>query len=117
MYSTVEVPNSYSPGAITPRVAGPFVVSKAIDLTFPSKYSFVLNMVDWLKRLFSEHSLLFTDLKHVVDGVQVEGVKDGFNLVGVEKMHKVFLCVLFIQVFRFRRKVVLPSKPSDICSI
>jgi len=41
----VEVPNSYSPGAITPIVAGPSAVVKAIDFTLPSKYSLVLNMV------------------------------------------------------------------------
>ena len=44
MYSVVAVPNSYSPGAITPMVAGPSGVLNAIDFTFPSKYSLVLNI-------------------------------------------------------------------------
>jgi hypothetical protein len=33
-------------GAITPMVAGPSAVPKAIDLTVPSKYSLTLNMGD-----------------------------------------------------------------------
>jgi len=50
IYSIEDVPKLYSPAAITPMVAGPSGISKAIDFTFPSKYSFVLNMVggDWL---------------------------------------------------------------------
>ena len=39
------MPKLYSPAAITPMVAGPSGISKAMDFTFPSKYSFVLNMV------------------------------------------------------------------------
>ncbi|MNP44658.1 hypothetical protein D3C76_1385300 [compost metagenome] len=46
MISRWAVPNSYSPGAITPTVAGPSAVPKAIDLTVPSKYSLTLNMGD-----------------------------------------------------------------------
>jgi hypothetical protein len=42
--STVDVPNSYSPGAMTPTVAGHWLVSKAMDFTLPLKYSFVLNI-------------------------------------------------------------------------
>ncbi len=44
MISSWLVPNSYSPAAITPMVAGPAVMSKAMDLTVPSKYSLTLNM-------------------------------------------------------------------------
>src|SRR5690606_5709845 len=44
MISLRLVPNSYSPGAITPRVAGHSACSKAMDLTLPSKYSLTLNM-------------------------------------------------------------------------
>ena len=43
MISFVEVPNSYSPLAIAPTVAGPSVVLNAMDFTFPSKYSFTLS--------------------------------------------------------------------------
>src|SRR5690606_4112641 len=38
------VPNSYSPGAITPTVAGSFSPWNAMDFTLPSKYSFTLNI-------------------------------------------------------------------------
>jgi hypothetical protein len=44
MISRCEVPNSYSPTAITPTVAGPSAVAKAIEATLPSKYSLTLNM-------------------------------------------------------------------------
>src|SRR5690606_31765002 len=44
MTSSWLVPNSYSPGAITPMVAAPAAMSKAMDLTVPSKYSLTLNI-------------------------------------------------------------------------
>ncbi|MCY1444956.1 hypothetical protein D9M71_614500 [compost metagenome] len=44
MTSALAVPNSYSPGAITPTVAGPSLISKPMDLTVPLKYSLTLNM-------------------------------------------------------------------------
>src|SRR3990167_2668101 len=44
MTSSWLVPNSYSPAAITPMVAGPSAMPKAMDLTVPSKYSLPLNI-------------------------------------------------------------------------
>jgi hypothetical protein len=43
--STDEVPNSYSPAAITPTVAVPSAESMPIETTLPSKYWFVLNIL------------------------------------------------------------------------
>ncbi len=41
--SFLDVLKVYSPGIITPTVAGNVLVWKAIDLTFPPKYSFTVN--------------------------------------------------------------------------
>lgn len=41
--SFLDVSKVYSPGTITPTVAGSVLVWKAIDLTFPPKYSFTVN--------------------------------------------------------------------------
>ena len=46
------VPNSYSPGAMTPTEAGSVGLLKLIDLTWPSKYSLIfstdeLSGFDW----------------------------------------------------------------------
>jgi hypothetical protein len=53
--STVDVPNSYSPGAMTPTVAGDLAVLKAMDFTLPPKYSFVLNICVSLATEFFSH--------------------------------------------------------------
>src|SRR3990167_4214869 len=45
MTSFCEVEKVYSPGAITPTVAGRVAVLKPMDLTLPSKYSFTFSMV------------------------------------------------------------------------
>ena len=44
MVSFLLVPNSYSPGLITPTVAGRLEVWKAMDLALPSKYSLTFSM-------------------------------------------------------------------------
>ena len=49
MYSFVDVPNSYSPAAITPIVTAPSLFSNPNDFTFPSKYSFTLNIISNFK--------------------------------------------------------------------
>src|SRR3990167_11532656 len=45
MTSFCEVEKVYSPGAITPTVAGRVAVLKPMDFTLPSKYSFTFSMV------------------------------------------------------------------------
>ena len=62
MISAIDVANSYSPGAITPTVARPLSSSKAIDSTFPSKYSLMIKKsleIDYPRSKTTEYSASF----------------------------------------------------------
>ena len=68
MYSFVDVPNSYSPAAITPIVTAPSLFSNPNDFTFPSNVVYIKHVDNFL---FMIDYLLLEDIGHLLSLVVI----------------------------------------------